>query len=104
MEFIEEKKNQETMNITSIKGKEFNVSLEHDLRGERLEDALPQVEKYIDDCLLAGYSRVSIIHGKGTGALGQGIQQYLKTHRSVKRFRYGNANEGGTGVTIVELK
>lgn len=104
MEFIAEKKNQETMNITSIKGKEFHVSLELDLRGERLEDALPQVEKYIDDCLLAGYSRVSIIHGKGTGALGQGIQQYLKTHRSVKRFRYGNANEGGTGVTIVELK
>lgn len=104
MELLEEKQEKETINITSLKGKTFAVRLELDVRGDRLEEALPKVEKYLDDCLLAGYSRVSIIHGKGTGALGQGIQQYLRNHHSVKKIRYGHANEGGTGVTIVELK
>lgn len=104
MELVERNKEKETINITSVKGKTFLVSLELDVRGDRLDEALAKVEKYLDDCLLAGYSRVSIIHGKGTGALGQGIQQYLRSHQSVKNFRYGHANEGGTGVTIVELK
>ena len=101
---VEEKAEKETIHITSFKGKSFSVGLELDVRGNRLEEALPKVEKYLDDCLLAGYTRVSIIHGKGTGALGQGIQQYLRTHQAVKQFRYGHANEGGTGVTVVELK
>jgi DNA mismatch repair protein MutS2 len=47
---------------------------------------------------------VSIIHGKGTGALRQGVTEYLKNHRSVKRARFGDAGEGGIGVTIVEFK
>ena len=75
-----------------------------DLRGERYEDALLRTEKYIDDALLANYHRVSIIHGKGTGALRQGIQTYLKGHKRVKSYRYGEAGEGGFGVTVVELK
>lgn len=104
MELVEGSKDKETIDITSVKGKTFSVSLELDVRGDRLDEALAKVEKYLDDCLLAGYSRVSIIHGKGTGALGQGIQQYLRSHQAVKNFRYGHANEGGTGVTVVELK
>ena len=104
LEFKSSPKPTETKTITKIKGKDFHVSLELDLRGERYENALSRVEKYLDDALLAGYPRVSIIHGKGTGALRQGVREYLKNHRSVKSMRFGEASEGGIGVTIVELK
>nr|WP_246326848.1 endonuclease MutS2 [Anoxybacillus calidus] len=104
LEYIGTPKPVETRPLATVKGKDYHVSPELDLRGERYEDALVRVEKYIDDALLAGYPRVSIIHGKGTGALRKGVQEFLKNHRSVKNIRYGEATEGGTGVTIVELK
>ena len=105
LEFIKSpQKEKQTKPLTTIRGKDFHVSLELDLRGERYENALARVDKYIDDALLAGYPRVSIIHGKGTGALRQGVQEYLKNHRSVKHIRFGEAGEGGTGVTVVEFK
>ncbi|OZI11771.1 endonuclease MutS2 [Bacillaceae bacterium SAS-127] len=104
LEWIKSEKKAEPKPMATLRGKDFHVSLELDLRGERYEDALLKVEKYIDDALLAGYSRVSIIHGKGTGALRKGVQEYLKNHRSVKRTRFGEAGEGGSGVTVVELK
>jgi len=104
LEYMNSPKPVETKPIATIKGKDFHVSLELDLRGERYEDALMRVEKYIDDALLAGYPRVNIIHGKGTGALRQGVQEYLRNHRSVKKIRFGDAGEGGTGVTVVEFK
>lgn len=80
------------------------MKLELDLRGERYEDAIIRTEKYIDDALLSNYHQVSIIHGKGTGALRQGVQEYLKRHSRVKSYRFGEAGEGGYGVTVVELK
>ncbi|KAF0824449.1 endonuclease MutS2 [Cytobacillus firmus] len=104
LEYIKSPKPVETKPVATVKGRDFHVSLELDLRGERYENALLRVEKYIDDALLAGYPRVSIIHGKGTGALRQGVQEYLRNHRSVKKIRFGEAGEGGTGVTIVEFK
>ncbi|WP_243297404.1 endonuclease MutS2 [Bacillus litorisediminis] len=104
LEWLHTPKPVETKPIATIKGKDYHVNLELDLRGERFEDALLRVEKYIDDAILAGYPRVSIIHGKGTGALRQGVQNYLKNHRSVKSYRYGEAGEGGSGVTVVQLK
>ncbi|MGJ7920482.1 endonuclease MutS2 [Neobacillus sp. LXY-4] len=104
LEYINSPKQVEKRHLTTVRGKDYHVSLELDLRGERFENALMRVEKYIDDALLAGYPRVSIIHGKGTGALRQGVQEYLKNHRSVKKIRFGDAGEGGTGVTIVEFK
>jgi DNA mismatch repair protein MutS2 len=104
LERIKGQKQVETKPIVTVKGNDHHVSLELDLRGERFESALQRVEKYIDDALLAGYPRVSIIHGKGTGALRQGVQEYLKNHRSVKRSGFGEASEGGSGVTIVEFK
>lgn len=104
LEFLNTPKPVETKPMTIVRGKDFHVNLELDLRGERYENALARVEKYIDDALLAGYPRVSIIHGKGTGALRQGVQEYLKNHRAVKKTRLGDAGEGGTGVTIVEFK
>lgn len=104
LEFVSGAKKVETKPIATVKGKDFHVKLELDLRGERYEDALLKVEKYIDDALLAGYPRVSIIHGKGTGVLRKGVQEFLKNHRSVKGMRFGESGEGGSGVTVVEFK
>ncbi|MCC3356493.1 endonuclease MutS2 [Bacillus sp. REN16] len=104
LEYVSSPKPVETKPLATVRGRDYHVSLELDLRGERYENALSRVEKYIDDALLAGYPRVSIIHGKGTGALRQGVQEYLKNHRAVKSTRFGEAGEGGTGVTVVELK
>jgi DNA mismatch repair protein MutS2 len=104
MEYIGTPKQVETKPMAIVKGRDSHVKLELDLRGERYEDALLKVEKYIDDALLSSYPRVSIIHGKGTGALRQGVQEYLKNHRSVKKIRFGEAGEGGSGVTVVEFK
>ncbi|OCA91330.1 endonuclease MutS2 [Bacillus sp. FJAT-27225] len=104
LEYINVPKPKEVKPMAIVKGRDAHVSLELDLRGERYEDALMKVEKYIDDALLAGYPRVSIIHGKGTGALRQGVQEYLRNHRSVKKIRFGDAGEGGTGVTVAEFK
>ena len=97
LEYISTLKQVETRPIAIVRGRDSHVKLELDLRGERYEDALLKVEKYMDDALLAGYPRVSIIHGKGTGALRQGVQEYLRNHRSVKKIRFGDAGEGGTG-------
>ncbi|MBE3570497.1 MAG: endonuclease MutS2 [Bacillales bacterium] len=104
LEYIPSQKKIDPKLLATVKGKDYHVGLELDLRGERYEDALLRVEKYIDDAVLAGYPRVSIIHGKGTGALRKGVQELLKRHRSVKSIRLGEAGEGGSGVTVVELK
>ncbi|MDG5471010.1 endonuclease MutS2 [Jeotgalibacillus sp. ET6] len=104
LEFKKAEKKAEPKPLASVKGKDFHVGLELDLRGERFENALLKVDKYIDDALLAGYPRVSIIHGKGTGALRSGVQEKLKNHRSVKKVRLGESGEGGSGVTVVEFK
>jgi DNA mismatch repair protein MutS2 len=104
LEFIKTPKVAETKVLATVKGKDFHVSPELDLRGERYENAILRVEKYIDDALLAGYPHVSIIHGKGTGALRQGVQEYLRNHRAVKSIRFGAQNEGGSGMTVVEFK
>jgi DNA mismatch repair protein MutS2 len=79
------------------------VHLQLDMRGMRAADALMEMEKYLDDALLAGLPRVYLIHGKGTGALRAAVQQELREHPAVRRFRLGEAGEGGTGVTVVEL-
>lgn len=105
LEFVKPDKPQPTVSVHSVGGRSgAGVKLELDLRGERYEDAILRTEKYLDDAVLANYPRVSIIHGKGTGALRQGIQTMLKKDRRVKSYRFGEAGEGGYGVTIVELK
>lgn len=75
-----------------------------DLRGERFEDAMQRVDKYLDDCVLAGYNKVRLIHGKGTGALRKGIHERLKSDRRVVSFAFADAREGGAGATDVVLK
>ncbi|MBB6452043.1 DNA mismatch repair protein MutS2 [Salirhabdus euzebyi] len=89
--------------LATVKGNTYHVKTELDLRGERYEDALLQLEKYIDDAVLAGYNSVSIIHGKGTGALRKGVQKFAERHPSIKSHRMGNMNEGGSGITVMEL-
>ncbi len=80
------------------------ISSEINLRGQMVEEACLHLEKYMDSAMLAGLAQITVIHGKGTGALGRGIQEYLKAHPSVSGFRYGVAGEGGSGVTVVAIK
>jgi DNA mismatch repair protein MutS2 len=90
--------------LATVKGSNYHVRPELDLRGERYEDALDRLENYLDDVLLAGYAKVSIIHGKGTGALKKGVQEFVKSHPRIASFRLGTMGEGGSGVTILELR
>ncbi|MEG6513216.1 Smr/MutS family protein, partial [Desulforamulus ruminis] len=68
------------------------------------DEALLEIEKYLDDALLAGLNSVILIHGKGTGALRAAVHRELKSHPRVKSFRLGEAGEGSSGATVVELK
>ncbi|KJS02954.1 MAG: recombination and DNA strand exchange inhibitor protein [Peptococcaceae bacterium BRH_c4a] len=92
----------EVAGIMASKAREISVNL--DLRGMTSDEALAEMEKYLDDAGLAGLPRVYIIHGKGTGALRAAVQRELKTHRRVKSFRFGETGEGGMGCTVVELQ
>lgn len=75
-----------------------------DLRGVRYDDAMQRLDRYIDSALLAGYPSVTIIHGKGTGALRKGVINYLRGNRQVKEFGFSPANSGGDGSTVVKFK
>jgi DNA mismatch repair protein MutS2 len=81
-----------------------HVGLELDIRGMQVEEATIVVDRYLDDASNAGLSEVNIIHGKGTGALRAGIQEYLRRQPLVKGFRIGNYGEGDAGVTVVTLR
>ena len=81
-----------------------SASSELDLRGQTIEEGIMMLDQYIDSCLLMGIKTITIIHGKGTGALRSAVQQHLKNHRAVRTFRLGVYGEGEDGVTIAELK
>lgn len=74
-----------------------------DLRGVRYEAALAELDRYLDTAVLANLGTVEIIHGKGTGALRQGVTEFLRSDRRVKAYHFANANAGGDGATIAEL-
>ena len=80
------------------------ISPEINLLGFTVDEATSTLDKYLDECYLAGLNEVRVVHGKGTGALRKGVQEYLKNHPHVKSFRVGTYGEGEMGVTIVELK
>jgi DNA mismatch repair protein MutS2 len=81
-----------------------SVATSIDLRGMDAEEAIYEVDKYLDDAYVGGLNEISIIHGKGTGILRKAIADMLKSHQHVKGYRLGNYGEGGNGVTVVELK
>ncbi|MDD6036865.1 MAG: endonuclease MutS2 [Lachnospiraceae bacterium] len=83
--------------------KSMSISPECNLIGMRVDEALPVLEKYLDDAYLAHLPQVTIIHGRGTGALRDAVHQYLKRLRYVKSYRIGSFGEGDHGVTIVEF-
>lgn len=85
-------------------GKSFSVSTEINLLGKTVDEAVAELDKYLDDAALAHLSSVRVVHGKGTGALRSGIHTYLKRQKHVKSFRLGAFGEGDAGVTIVELR
>ena len=96
------KKQAVTGGVTSFR--EAAVPAELDLRGMETLDAIPVMERYLDSAVMGKLHTVTIIHGKGTGALRQAVQQALRKNKAVKSFRLGRYGEGETGVTVVELK
>ncbi len=84
--------------------KSLSVSPELNLLGKTVDEAVSELDKYLDDAVLAHLDSVRIVHGKGTGALRAGVQDYLRRQPHVASFRLGNPGEGDSGVTIVELK
>ena len=81
-----------------------NLRAELDVRGQRLESAVQLVDRYLDDVSSSGLNEVAIIHGKGTGALRAGIQEFLRGNARVKSYRNGNYGEGDMGVTVITVK
>ena len=96
-------KKQTFVTTRSVSGSSHGKT-EIDLRGMTLDEALLEVDRFIDQGLLANLQTLTVIHGKGTGVLRKGITDYLRSHRMVKSFRSGGLGEGDTGVTIITLK
>lgn len=89
-------------NITSKQ--QLRIPQEISLRGKNAEEALLDLDQYLDDAILSGFTEVRIVHGKGTGVLRQAVQGRLRSHPQVKSFRLGKYGEGEDGVTVVTLK
>lgn len=98
-----ETKKQKQVNITNVK-RESTARTELDVRGKNVDDAILEIDRYLDEAFMEGFGQVFIIHGKGTGALRAGLQDFLRKHPHVKKTRMGQFGEGGSGVTVIELK
>ncbi|MCE5037808.1 endonuclease MutS2 [Staphylococcus auricularis] len=103
LEKKQKEKQQQPAKMTKRQNRQ-NVKMELDLRGYRYEEALVELDQYLDQAVLSNYESVNIIHGKGTGALQKGVQKHLKQHKSVASYRNGMPSEGGYGVTVAQLK
>ena len=102
-----EKKEEETKNTQSGKikmSKAMTIRPDINLIGMRVDEALPELDKYLDDAYLSRLSQVTVIHGRGTGALKEAVHAHLKKLKYVKSYRLGAFGEGDQGVTIVEFK
>lgn len=105
MEEDSEMKNKQAGKYGTIyKSKAQNISISINVQGENLDDAVMDVDKYLDDAYIAGLKEVTVIHGRGEGILKDGLRKLFKRHKHVASYRKGNYNEGGDGVTIVTLK
>ena len=105
---LEEEKPKKSARVTPQKTERqlrtLGVSGELDLRGMMTDEAVDVLQRYLDTAMLANLNTVTIIHGKGTGALRQAVHNTLKRSKQVKSFRLGRYGEGENGVTVVELK
>jgi len=88
----------------SISAKSENFKIQLDIRGFRAEEAIAELEHYLDDALLVGTYHVSILHGKGNGILRQVVRQYLSKNQHVKTYHDEHIERGGYGITVVELR
>jgi len=104
VQVTEEKEEPAQKSQTFLKGAVEEPSSQLNVIGLSVEDALSQVDKFIDQALLHGLEKVQIVHGVGSGRLRSAIGQYLKGHRAVKSFSPGETLKGGRGITIVELR
>lgn len=86
------------------KSKAQSISVSVNVQGENLDDAVMDVDKYLDDAFMAGLKEVTVIHGRGEGILREGLRKLFRRHKHVASYRKGGYNEGGDGVTIVTLK
>ena len=84
--------------------KSLSVSPEINLLGKTVDEAIAELDKYLDDAILSHLSSVRVVHGKGTGALRKGIHEYLRRQKHVKSYHLAEYGEGDAGVTIVEFK
>ena len=80
----------------------FDTTL--DVRGNRVDDAVAQVDRFVDESLMAGRDAIFVVHGHGTGALRSAIRSHLQTHKAIEKLRPGEQSEGGDGVTVAFLR
>ncbi|GHT12725.1 endonuclease MutS2 [Bacteroidia bacterium] len=92
-----------TRTTTDFSVQRLNFHPQIDVRGQRVEETLPQVETWLDQALMFGFGALKILHGKGTGALKQKIRQYLSSHAGVKKFYDEHVELGGAGITVIEM-
>ncbi len=100
---VSEKKKKKKVRDEVTLSRSNTISPEIDVRGQNLDDALADIDIYLDDAYMSGLKEVMIIHGKGTGVLRNGVKQYLRRNKRVSSFRLGMLREGGDGVTVVKL-
>ncbi len=85
-------------------GKVMSVSPSINVIGCNLDDAVMEVEKYLDDAYMSGLKQVTVVHGRGTGTLKNGLRRMFRSHRLVDSFRSGSYDDGGEAVTVVNIK
>ncbi len=95
-----ERKTPARLNVAQLQG----VSRQIDIRGMTIDEAVPTLDKFIDDAVMTNLPEVLVIHGKGTGALRKGVRRYLENHPNVQKVKIGEYNEGGDGVSVAVLR
>ncbi|MDO4620272.1 MAG: endonuclease MutS2 [Lachnospiraceae bacterium] len=103
-EETDKKNNKKTASGRLAMSKSLTISTEINLLGKTVDEACSELDKYLDDAVIAHLEQVRIVHGKGTGALRKGVQQFLKRNKHVESFRLGEFGEGDAGVTIAKLR
>ena len=94
--------NQTKSKTKNVVSREFSISL--DVRGQNIEEAWMDIDKYLDEAIICSVNSVTIVHGKGTGVLRRGLWEFFRKDKRIKNFRNGEYGEGDFGVTVIELK